>query len=54
MSERSIEEIMNDLVVSTRNSTLDAAAKVAKLYGASDEACNRILMLKGKTERTNA
>jgi hypothetical protein len=44
-----MEEIINDLAVSSRNSALEAAAKVARLYGAPEEACERILLLKGKT-----
>lgn len=49
---RSLDDIMSDLAVSSRNHALDAAAKVARLYGAPEEACERILMLKGpiKTE----
>lgn len=48
MSDRSIETIVHDLAIASRNSALDAASKVAKLYGAPEEACQRILMLKGK------
>lgn len=48
--QRTMEEIVNDLAVSSRNSALEAAAKVARLYGAPEEACERILMLKGKTK----
>jgi hypothetical protein len=49
-SPRQIEDILNDIAVNSRNSALEAAAKVAKLYGAPDEACERILMLKGNTK----
>lgn len=41
------EQEMRDLADKVCNSTLEAAAKVAKLYGAPDEAVRRILMLKG-------
>lgn len=51
MAERSMEDIINDLALSSRNSALDAAAKVAKLYGATDEVCERILMLKGEAKQ---
>jgi hypothetical protein len=43
-----IEEILTILAIRSRNSALDAAARVAKLYGAPEEACERILMLKGR------
>ena len=46
MSERSIEQICHDLAVNSSNAALDAASKVARLYGAPEEACQRILMLK--------
>ena len=51
MTARSIDEICHDLAVSSRNSALEAAAKVARLYGAPEEACQRILMLKGKIRK---
>lgn len=54
MSDRSIEEICNDLALSSRNRALEAAAKVAQLYGAPDEAVRRILMLKGKEREAAA
>lgn len=54
MSERTTEEIINDLAISSRNSALEAAAKVARLYGAPEEACQRILMLKAATKREAA
>jgi hypothetical protein len=41
-----IDDVLADLIVKTRNSTLETAAKVAKLYGASDEVIEHILMLK--------
>lgn len=50
MSERSIDDILTDLTVSTRNNALDAAAVVARLYGAPEEACEHILMLKAGGE----
>lgn len=54
MSERSTEEILHDLTVSTRNNALEAAAKVARLYGAPEEACQRILMLKAEAKQESA
>lgn len=53
MSERTIEEIITDLTIHVRNSTLETAAKVARLHGAPEVACECILMLKGK-ERADA
>lgn len=46
ISEQTFEELMQSLAVNVRNSTLEAAAVTAKMYGAPDEACRRILMLK--------
>lgn len=50
MTARSIDDILTDLTVSTRNTALAAAALVARLYGAPEEACERILMLKAGGE----
>lgn len=52
MSERSIDQILNDLQISTRNHALDTAAQVARLYGAPELACQRILMLKSEVKET--
>lgn len=50
MSERTrelvVDDVLANLIVKTRNSTLDTAAKVAALYGASAEVVEHILMLK--------
>ena len=46
MSVRSLEDIIDDLAIGTRNDALEAAAQIARLYGAPEEACRRILMLK--------
>lgn len=50
MTERArdviVDETLSNLIVKTRNSTLDTAAKVAALYGASAEVVEHILMLK--------
>lgn len=43
-----MEGPMEELAAKVRNSTLETAARVAKLYGAPDEACRRILMLKAR------
>jgi hypothetical protein len=48
--ENSIDTILHDLTVRVRNNTLETAAKVAALYGASDEAVKHILMLRGEEE----
>lgn len=54
MNSRDIDAILNDLALNSRNNALDAAAKVAKLYGAPDEVAERILMLKGKPQQQEA
>jgi hypothetical protein len=41
-----IDRAITKLSLDVRCSTLDIAAKVAKLYGASDEVVEHILMLK--------
>ena len=41
-----IDDELTKLIVATRNSTLETAAKVAALYGALDEVIKHILMLK--------
>jgi ribosome-associated translation inhibitor RaiA len=48
MSPQDLDQVLTDLSVHVRNNALEAAAKVAKLYGASDEVVERILMLRGK------
>lgn len=42
-----IKAILDGMCVNVRNGALDAAAKVAALYGAPEEAVRRILMLRG-------
>lgn len=44
--DKVIDDVLDKLVTNTRNSTVETAAKVAKLYGASDEVVEHILMLK--------
>ena len=41
-----LDEVLTKLIAKTRDSTLDTAAKVAALYGASNEVVEHILMLK--------
>jgi hypothetical protein len=43
-----IDTILNRLADTTQNKTVEAAAEVAKLYGASDEVVSAILRLKCK------
>lgn len=52
MSELTIKQICDDLAISARNSALEAASRVARLYGAPEEACQHILMLKGRAIET--
>jgi hypothetical protein len=47
-----MEGPMEELASRVRNSALESAARVAKLYGAPDEACRRILMLKAASTRS--
>lgn len=51
MSERMIEQICEYLSISARNSALEAASEVARLYGAPEEACQHILMLKADEKK---
>lgn len=48
LTDQDITDAMHNLADRIRDNTLEAAARVAKLYGAPDEACRRILMLKGR------
>jgi hypothetical protein len=48
MAELNIDAILNQLADTTQNKTVEAAAQVAKLYGAPDEAVQAILRLKTK------
>ena len=48
MTEQELDLVLERLTVNVRSNTAETAAKVAKLYGASDEVCERIRMLKGK------
>jgi hypothetical protein len=48
MAELDIDAILNQLADTTQNKTAEAAAQVAKLYGAPDEAVQAILRLKTK------
>jgi len=49
-----IEGPMQDMADKVRNSTLETAARVAKPYGAPDEACKRILMLRAASTRSGS
>jgi hypothetical protein len=51
MTSKEIDAILIRLTNSTHNNALDAAARVARLYGAPEEACQRILMLKANEEK---
>jgi hypothetical protein len=51
MTRKEIDAILIRLTNSTRNNALDAAARVARLYGAPEEACQHILMLKADEEK---
>jgi hypothetical protein len=46
-----VTAVIDDVVIMTRNNTLETAAKVAKLYGASDEVVEHILMLRNPPEK---
>jgi hypothetical protein len=48
MAELDIEAVLTQLADSTQNKTAEAAAQIAKLYGAPDEAVQAILRLKTK------
>lgn len=48
LSTDGVDDALNSLARSVRNDTLEAAAKVAQCYGAPEEACRRILMLRTK------
>ncbi|MFZ5713066.1 MAG: hypothetical protein ACOY3N_09520 [Bradyrhizobium sp.] len=56
MTIEGLDEILDSMARCSRNNALEAAAKVAALYGASDEVCIKILQLRDlvPTERTNA
>jgi hypothetical protein len=41
-----IDDVLANLIDKVRNNTLDTAAKIAALYGASAEVVEHILMLK--------
>jgi hypothetical protein len=47
---RNIDDVLNDLADTTQDKTAEAAALIAKLYGAPDEAVQAILRLKCKKE----
>jgi hypothetical protein len=47
---QSTDDILRDMAQGIRNSTLDAAAKVAAMYGAPQEAIEKMLQLKAKRE----
>jgi hypothetical protein len=51
MTGQEIDAVLIKLTNSTRNNALDAAARVARLYGAPEEACERILMLKAEDSK---
>lgn len=48
MADLDIDAILTKLADTTQNKTAEAAAEVAKLYGASDEAVQAILRLRTK------
>jgi hypothetical protein len=54
MSTQELDALLTNLVNNTRNNALDAAAQIAALYGAPEEACRRILMLKASDEKEPA
>jgi hypothetical protein len=54
MTSQEIDEILIRLTNSTRNNAIDAAARVARLYGAPEEACQHILMLKAEDSKNEA
>lgn len=47
VTQDEIDQILTRMSISVRNNTLETAARVARLYGAPEEACERILMLRG-------
>jgi hypothetical protein len=51
MSTEELDTILTSMVRNVRNDTLEIAAKVASLYGAPAEACQRILMLKADEKK---
>jgi hypothetical protein len=51
MTSQELDAVLTKLTNSTRNNAIDAAARVARLYGAPEEACQRILMLKADEKK---